>query len=153
MSRRWLGAICLAALLPQGAMGQTQPSRAEATAFCLGVVWSAGQVFAMRPPHFMTRLDADLVIAMPDTQARALALAAGRDRREGTLDAAAQDALRQAGGATLLGLLAEGGFADPDYRALRDACRGLGRALHGTDQAALEAAYDAALEIVGRFRE
>ena len=50
-------------------------------------------------------------------------------------------------------LLAEGGFQDPDYRALRDACRALGEALHGTDKAAVEGAYAAALSQLARVRQ
>jgi hypothetical protein len=153
LSRRWLGAICLAALLPQGAMAQAPAPRAEATAFCLGVVWSAGQVFAMRPPLFMTRVDADLAIVMPDARARALALTVDRDRLAGTLEPEAQAALRQAGSATLLRLLGEGGFEDPGYRALRDACRDLGAALHGTDPAAVEAAFATAQTMVTRYQD
>lgn len=153
VSRRWLGAICLAALLPQSAMALEPAPRAEATAFCLGVVWSAGQVFAMRPPLFMTRADADLMIAMPDLRARALALTADRDRLDGTIAPEAQADLRKAGSATLMRLLAEGGFQDPDYRALRDACRALGEALHGTDRAAVESAYGAALAQLARVRQ
>lgn len=153
VSPRWLGALCLVALLPRAAVAEDPSPRVATTAFCLGVVWSAGQVFGMRPPLFMTRAEASLMIAMPDGQARALALASDHDRLAGLLLPEAQTDLRKAGSATLLRLLAEGGFEDPGYRALRDACRALGSALHGTEPAATEAAFAAAESEVARYRD
>lgn len=119
--------------------------QAEAAAFCLGVVTSAGQVFGMRPPLFMTRPEADLVMVAPDRRVRALTLAGDRWRAAGAIGEEAFAAARKAGSATLMRLLAEGGFKDADYRALRDTCRSLGDSLHGTDKAALAAAYEAAV--------
>lgn len=149
-----LALALLAALLPLGptpAEAAAAEPRAETAAFCLGVVMSAGQVFAMRPPQFMTRADADLVIRMPDRRARALALAGDSWRREGAIDAEGAAAARQAGASTLMRLLAEGGYHGADYRALRDSCRALGDALGGTDHARREAAYEQAAEQAGRY--
>lgn len=144
----------LAALLPLAptpAEAAAAEPRAEAAAFCLGVVMSAGQVFAIRPPLFMTRSEAALVIAMPDRRARALALTLDSWRRDGAIDQEAAAAARQAGASTLMRLLAEGGYHDGDYRALRDSCRALGEALGDTDRAGREAAYEQAVEQAGRY--
>ncbi len=150
--RHWIAALCIAALAPAGLAsggvlaGEAAP-RAHVTAFCLGVVWSAGQVFGMRPPLFMTRQDAALMIAMPDANARVLTLVADSYRAAGVIDGEALAAARQQGGARLQQLLADGGFEDVDYRQLRDSCRALGAALRGTDPAAIDAAYGAALPL------
>lgn len=145
--------LLLAAAQPPVTAAAADPQpRAEVTGYCLGVVMSAAQVFGMRPPLFMTRPEADLTIPMPDKRAQALTLAGYAWRGAGLITDEELAAARKAGSASLMRLLSEGGFSDPDYRALRDSCRTLGDALRQTDQAATDAAYEAAVAQMERTK-